>query len=492
MTPIDEEIDPPAPEVAAARLARLGGLAFLDSAMRHETLGRYSYVTAAPFAAFTVDAEGALFDGKRMEEPPLVALDKTLQRFSCETIPGLPPFQCGAIGVVAYEFAHHLERLAKPADFDPSEPSLRLNLYDTVLAYDHRENRAFLVATGHPAKANQREAYAKARIAEFKAALAIPVDQLRSQHGAGKQTVHNGLDWHSNVFAADYRAAIERVRDYILDGDIYQANIAQTFTADLPADFDSFALYLRLRQTNAAPFGAYLDCGDLVVASSSPERFLKRQGDRIETRPIKGTARRSRDEAEDKALGEALLTSEKDRAENVMIVDLLRNDISRICTADSVEVPVLCGLETYAAVHHLVSVVTGRLKPGICAGDLLSATFPGGSITGAPKIRAMDIITEIEKTVRGPYCGSIGSFGFDGSVDLNIAIRTVSFQNGRARLAAGGGITVLSDPAAEYEETFIKATRVFAAFEPDEAKDDAVNDASGPTADPNARRKPRR
>ena len=478
MTPIYEEIESPVPEVAAARLARLGGLAFLDSAMRHQTLGRYSYIATGPFAAFIVDTDGARYDGRRIDGPPLAALDAALGRFACETIPGLPPFQGGAVGVVAYEFAHHLERLARPADFDPHEPSLRLNLYDTVLAFDHFDDRTFIVATGHPANEDQRESRARDRIEAFKAALATPAEERQSRRGTASQS----LDWRSNVFAADYRAAIEQVRRYILDGDIYQANIAQTFTADLPDDFDPFALYLKLRQTNAAPFGAYLDCGDLVIASSSPERFLKRQGETIETRPIKGTARRSDDPAEDAALADALLSSQKDRAENVMIVDLLRNDISRICTVDSVDVPILCGLETYAAVHHLVSVVTGRLKPGTTAGDLLRATFPGGSITGAPKIRAMDIITEIEKTARGAYCGSIGYFGFDGAVDLNIAIRTVSFQNGRARLAAGGGITVLSDPAAEYEETFIKATRVFAAFEREAADFEPAHDRPAPAA----------
>ena len=471
VTPIYEEIDPIAPEIAAARLAPLGGLAFLDSAMRHPTLGRYSYVAASPFAAFLVDGEGALYDGRRIAGPPLAALDATLERFACRTIPEIPPFQGGAIGLVGYEFAHHLERLAKPADFDPAEPSLRLGLYDAVLAFDHQDDRAFIVATGHPASEDRRESRARDRITAVKTALATPAEERQSRRG----TTSQNLDWRSNVFAADYRTAIERLRNYILDGDIYQANIAQTFTADLPGDFDPFALYLKLRQTNAAPFGAYLDCGDLVVASSSPERFLKRHGETIESRPIKGTARRSDDPAEDAALGNALLSSQKDRAENVMIVDLLRNDISRICTADGVDVPILCGLETYAAVHHLVSVITGRLKPGATTGDLLAATFPGGSITGAPKIRAMDIITEIEKTVRGAYCGSIGYFGFDGAVDLNIAIRTVSFQNGRARLAAGGGITVLSDPAAEYEETFIKATRVFAAFEQEAADFEAVH-----------------
>lgn len=457
-----EEINPLAPDVAAARLRPLGGLAFLDSAMRHATLGRYAYVAASPFSRFAVDAGGAMLDVRRLDGPPLAALDRVLRRYRTRTIAGLPPFQGGAVGFIGYDFAHHLERLALPPDFDPDVPSLRFNLYDTILAFDLAEDRAFVIASGHPAEEPERDDHACARIAAFKTALETPTPP-----SSPVVSPTPGLDWHSNFFAADYRAAIGRVRDYILAGDIYQANIAQTFEARLPDGFDPFRLYLKLRRTNAAPFGAFLDDPDLAIASSSPERFLKLDGRTVETRPIKGTAKRSADPAEDQALAAALLASEKDRAENVMIVDLLRNDLSRVCEADSVEVPVLCGLESYAAVHHLVSVVTGRLRDDVTAGDLIAATFPGGSITGAPKIRAMDIITEIEKTARGPYCGAIGYLGFDGAMDLNIAIRTVGFANGKARLAAGGGITVLSDPAAEYEETFTKAIRVFAAFEDD-------------------------
>ncbi|MEF2549649.1 aminodeoxychorismate synthase component I [Aurantimonas sp. E1-2-R+4] len=455
-----EEIDPLAPDVAAARLRPLGGLAFLDSAMRHATLGRYAYVAASPFARFAVDAGGAMVDGRRLEGAPLAALDATLRQYRTEAVAGLPPFQGGTIGFIGYDFAHHLERLATPPDLDPEVPSLRFNLYDTILAFDLVDDRAFIIASGHPADEANRERHAHARIAAYKAALATPAS-------ASSGSPAPALDWRSNFFAADYHAAIERVRDYILAGDVYQANIAQTFEATLPDGFDPFQLYLKLRRSNAAPFGAFLDYPDLAIASSSPERFLKLAGRRVETRPIKGTAKRAANPAHDRALAAALLASEKDRAENVMIVDLLRNDLSRVCEADSVAVPVLCGLESYASVHHLVSVVTGRLLEGITPGDLIAATFPGGSITGAPKIRAMDIITEIEKTARGPYCGAIGYLGFDGAMDLNIAIRTVSFADGKARLAAGGGITVLSDPAAEYEETFTKATRVLAAFEDD-------------------------
>ena len=263
---------------------------------------------------------------------------------------------------------------------------------------------------------------------------------------------------------ATYDEALARVLEMIRAGDIYQANIAQRFTADLPAGFDPFALYRRLRETNPATFGAYQEFEGLTVASSSPERFVRLDGRHVETRPIKGTAKRLSDPVEDRAAAEGLAASAKDRAENVMIVDLLRNDLSRVCEPGSVAVPVLCGLETYAGVHHLVSVVTGTLRDGLDGLDLLEKTFPGGSITGAPKIRAMDIISEIEGDAREIYCGAIGRIGFDGDLDTSIAIRTVFMDDREAVLQAGGGVTLLSEPGPEYDETLAKAERVFEAF----------------------------
>jgi para-aminobenzoate synthetase component 1 len=447
------------PAEAARRLRGLGGLAFLDSALRHPGLGRYAYVAAAPFATFTVDAEGACFAGERLPGPPLAALRDVLGRFPLVPSPGLPPFQGGAIGVFGYDFAHHLERLAKPRDLDPAEPTLRLNFYDTILAFDLAEGTATIISSGYPEKGlAARRTRAEARTEMFIDALARPLPEEPAASPA------KSLDWTSNFTPESYAAAIEKVRDYILAGDIYQANIAQQFNAPLPEGFDGFAFYQRLRAENPAPFAAFLEFPGLTIASSSPERFLKLSGPSVETRPIKGTAPRSADPAADRAFSEALLGSEKDRAENVMIVDLLRNDLARVATPDSVDVPVLCGLETYASVHHLVSVVTARLREGMDGLDLIAAAFPGGSITGAPKLRAMDIITEIEDRARGSYCGSIGYLGFDGSLDLNIAIRTVTLQHGRATLQAGGGITILSEPEAEYAETFAKAARVFSAF----------------------------
>jgi para-aminobenzoate synthetase component 1 len=247
------------------------------------------------------------------------------------------------------------------------------------------------------------------------------------------------------------------VIDYIYAGDIYQANLSQRFQTILPEGDSPFALYQRLRRLNPAPFAAYLNFGDIVIASASPERFLQLRGGWVETRPIKGTRPRGATPVEDKAHARELLASEKDRAENVMIVDLLRNDLSRVCRDHTVTVPELCVLESYATVHHLVSTVVGQLNPGATAIDLLRATFPGGSITGAPKIRAMEIIAALEPTQRGPYCGSIGYVGFDGNIDSSITIRTYAIKNNVVTFQAGGGIVADSDPAAEYEETLTKA-----------------------------------
>jgi para-aminobenzoate synthetase component 1 len=272
--------------------------------------------------------------------------------------------------------------------------------------------------------------------------------------------------WQSNFTREAYEHAIARTVEYILAGDIFQANITQMFEAAIPDGFDPLAFYRVLRLRNPATFAAFMDYGGVQVASSSPERLLRYDGATVEARPIKGTRRRDGDPARDAALIADLTSSRKDRAENVMIVDLLRNDLSRVSKPGTVKVPVLCGLETYANVHHLVSVITSELKDGHGVGELIGATFPGGSITGAPKIRAMEIIAEIEQRPRGVYCGAIGYIGFNGRTDLNIAIRTAQFAGGMARVQGGGGITARSNPAAEYEESLTKIRRIMEAFAP--------------------------
>jgi para-aminobenzoate synthetase component I len=261
-----------------------------------------------------------------------------------------------------------------------------------------------------------------------------------------------------------YLDAVARVREYIVAGDIFQANLSQRLQAPLrEAPFD---LYRRLRRRNPAPFAAYFDCGDLTVLSASPERFLRLdERGSVETRPIKGTRPRGLGPMHDAALGRALAESEKDRAENVMIVDLLRNDLSRVCRPGSVRVPELFALEHHPTVHHLVSTVVGELTPGADAVDLVRATFPGGSITGAPKVRAMEIIAELEPTRRGVYCGSVGYLSRTGAMDTSIVIRTFVRVGHQVYFQAGGGIVADSDPELEYRETLDKARGLIAALE---------------------------
>lgn len=440
------------PMEAAARLAARARLAFLDSAMPHATLGRWSYVAADPVGVFRVEDGRARWNGAALDEAPLPALRRLLADHRHEPMDGGPPFQGGAVGAFAYEAGRLFERLPRTAPAG-AMPQVDLPFYDTLLALDGVERRAFVVAPHAAAAAGLRE--------KLKAEPARPAPLP-------------AFAWRDSRSRPAYEAEVARVIRYIRDGDIFQANLSHRFAATPETAPDPIAVYRALRRANPAPFAALLVDGERFIASSSPERFLKVTGREVETRPIKGTTRRTPYPREDFARAQLLSESEKDRAENVMIVDLLRNDLSRVCEPGSVAVPVLCGVESYASVHHLTSVVTGRLRQGRDALDLLAATFPGGSITGAPKIRAMEIIAELEGLDRGIYCGSIGWIGFDGAADLNIAIRTLAYDGREISVGAGGGITLLSDPAAEYEETLVKAERLLAAFAPAAAADDAA------------------
>ena len=444
-----EAVDYSDPLRVFARFARSPGAIFLDSAMTGSAIGRYSFIAADPFLTLKA-RNGWIEDGEsHLTGDPFAALAERLARYPVESEPDLPPFQTGAAGYFAYDLAHHLERLPHHRVDDQPLPDLLLGFYDWTLAFDHEKQRAWLMASGHPAKStSKRRSRAAARIAAVRRRIAEPVDLPSDPVRVTPK---------SDVERAPYEGRVRRVIDYILAGDIYQANISQRFSATLPPGADAFALYCALRKRNPAPFAAFIRHGDSAIVSASPERFLKLCDGHVETRPIKGTRPRGKTPAEDEALARELLTSEKDRAENLMIVDLLRNDLSRVCRDRSVEVPMLFGLESFATVHHLVSIVTGELVPGKTAIDLLRAAFPGGSITGAPKIRAMEIIAELEPTRRGPYCGSIGYIGFDGAMDTSIVIRTMAILGRQLTFQVGGGIVADSDPAAEYEESLTKA-----------------------------------
>lgn len=426
------------------------GLALFDSALRHSQLGRYSFLGIDPFAKLEADRAGVRLNGVELAGDPFEAIGELCARYRVGPAPDAPPFQTGLAGYFGYGLRHHVERVPSHARVDIAWPDLILGLYDLVLAVDHVEERGWLMASGYP------ETTPQARHARAEARIGWARERLRTAR-QGAATPSWAIAAKPDLRQSEFEHAVRRTIDYIEAGDIYQANITQRFRARLPSGFDRLSLYQALRLRNPATFGAYLDFGATGILSSSPERFLRLADGKVETRPIKGTRPRGRGAAEDQALAAELLASAKDRAENLMIVDLLRNDISRVCKVGSVKVPTLFGLESYATVHHLVSVVAGELAPGRSAVDLLRACFPGGSVTGAPKIRAMEIIAELEPTSRGPYCGSIGYLSADGGMDSNIVIRTYCIQGQDLTFQVGGGIVADSDPRAEYEESLAKA-----------------------------------
>ncbi len=461
--------DCPDPIAIAGRLRSLPRFALLDSALESACLGRFTFLAADPFGTFKVVGEQVFWNDEEIIRPgtdslspgrwALGELGRRLALHRQKPVAGLPPFQGGAVGHVTYEFGRLLERV--PSSPAPSDgiAELEMHFYDIVVACDLAAGRAFVISNGWPElDADQRERRARERTEQFMAVI------KGQEPDEDEFTGFADVSFRANLDKSAYEAVVARTREYILAGDIFQANIARRIEVDLPTDFDAWRYYLALRANNPAPFAAFLDHGDLQIASSSPERLIEVRGRRVEARPIKGTAPRSVDPIEDAARAQALARSEKDRAENVMIVDLIRSDLSTVCKPYTVRVPSLCEVETYASLHHLVSSVTGELKDDRTALDALAAVFPGGSITGAPKIRAMEIIAELERVPRDVYCGSIGYIGYDGSADFNIAIRTVTFAGGRASLGSGCGITLLSDPAAEYEEAELKARRLLDAF----------------------------
>ncbi|HLJ98220.1 MAG TPA: aminodeoxychorismate synthase component I [Gemmataceae bacterium] len=471
--PCVEELRPaPKPEDCWLRLAGLPHVLFLDSALRHPTLGRYSFLTADPFD--WLQARGpstAVSSERQVREPanPFTVLAECLDRYRTEPLPGLPPFQGGVAGLWGYDLCHHLERLPRPLRDEFQVPDLAVGFYDWVLAFDHAADRTWLISTGFPElDPSRRERRARRRIREILERLRAAPPAIR--HKTAERPIDLADQWpiagcpglRSTFSRESYVAAVGRVLAYIHAGDCFQVNLAQRLL--YPADEPSVELYVRLRACNPAPFAGYFDLGEFTLASASPERFLRVEQGEVETRPIKGTRPRGATPAEDQERIEELQQSAKDRAENIMIVDLLRNDLGRVCRYGSVRVPAVCRVESYPFVHHLVSEVRGRLWPGLGPVDLLRAAFPGGSVTGAPKIRAMEIIAELEPTVRGPYCGSLGYIGFDGAMDSNILIRTLTVGRGWIQFPVGGGIVADSVPLREYDETWHKAEGLLRAF----------------------------
>ncbi len=439
----------------------------LDSSRSDGRLGRYSYFSAAPAMLLESTAGTLILKGGSAGAHPLPdadpwsAIARLLAPYRHVPCRGIPPFQGGALGYVGYEVGRAVGRLGprRPRS-GPVLPDLHLGFYDWVLARDHAVGRSWLIvhvlAAGGGAAARQRLAWLQERLPAAPCALPPPEPVASGPHGPVQSTFSR----------ADYLDAVVRAKEYITAGDIYQVNLSQRLEMDSARTADPWHTYLRLRAGSPVPFGAYLGVDqETALLCGSPELFLHldAQG-HVETKPIKGTRPRGAGPAADHALAVDLQTSAKDRAENIMIVDLLRNDLGRVCRTGSVAVPLLWHVERYASVHQLVSTVTGRLRPEHDAVDLLRACFPGGSVTGCPKVRAMQIIDELEPSSRGPYCGTLGYIAYNGVMETNIVIRTVVMAHGRAYVQVGGAIVADSDPAAEYEETLVKARAALTAL----------------------------
>jgi para-aminobenzoate synthetase component 1 len=440
---------------------------WLDSSLRSSQLGRFSYLAADPFCKIRID---------KAASNVLQQIAALSGKYYQAKLPDLPPMQGGWMGWFGYELGGCFEKLPRPRYDEFHLPLAALGLYDVVLSWDHDREEGWIISQGWPVPTSQpRSVRAYRRLQKFLSLLEsppqaasptavqprtyeLPQSLLPPQHAT--RWSH---DWTSNFSSSQYRAAVAQCVDYIHAGDIFQVNLAQRLLSQ--ATCSPQQLYLHLRKKNPAPFSGYADFGRTQVISCSPERFLNIGDGLIETRPIKGTRPRLSDPLADAGMAELLQQSEKDRSENIMIVDLLRNDLSRIAEPDSVQVSQLCGLEQYPFVWHLVSVIQARLAAQHSAHDVLAATFPGGSITGAPKIRAMEIIAELEPTVRGPYCGCLGYLSFAGDMDTNILIRTITACDGWWQVPVGGGIVADSDPKLEEQETWHKAEGILRAID---------------------------
>ncbi|MFM8552631.1 MAG: aminodeoxychorismate synthase, component I [Nitrospiraceae bacterium] len=467
----------PLPETDAfelyRRIAQPGRPSFLlESGKGGDEIARYSFLGADPYLVLTGKNSGYELRSRHQTTGhvgnPFTALAGLLRAARMPRPEGLPPFFGGAVGYLSYDAVRQFERLPNLAADDLQVPDLQFAFVDLLAALDHQAGQLHLIYAppmdrllGEPREKLYREGCD--RLAELEARLSVPSRNLDTPlPGLGSL-----LPGQSQ---AEYRARVGRVQDYIGTGDIYQANLSHRFTMDLVRgagmDEQGAALYRRLRQVNPSPFAGLLSFDDLCLVSSSPERLVRLHGREVDTRPIAGTRPRGQNLAEDRKLAEELLTNQKERAEHLMLVDLERNDLGRVCRFGTVQADEFMVIERYSHVSHIVSNVRGSLRDGLDAFDVIPAVFPGGTITGVPKIRCMEIIEALEPVRRGPYTGSLGYLSWSGDVDLNIIIRTLVLTKGRGSLQVGAGIVADSDPAREYEETLFKAEALLKALTP--------------------------
>ncbi len=425
----------------------------LHSALVNDDIGRFSFLGSDPFLIFSVKDGKVVVEEKGQmqcyDKEPLLVLRRLLRKYQRPNVSDIP-FTGGAVGYFSYDLGWYFEKLPSSTIDDLKLPDLYLPFYDRLIVVDHIKMETLIFSHGFPLVGEEGIKKAGDRLDELVGLInrrSVANPQRKNEAPAGNVT--------SNFTKENYVKMVEKGKEYIAAGDIFQVNLSQRF--QVPISITPWELYQRLADANPAPFASFLDFTPVSVVSSSPERYMRLKGDVVETRPIKGTRPRGANSQEDRRLRQELYKSAKDRAELVMIVDLERNDLGRVCQIGSVKVPQVFRLEEYATVFHLVSTVEGMLLTRLDVNDLVKASFPGGSITGAPKIRAMEIIEELEPTKRSIYTGSIGYIDYSGDADLNIVIRTFLIKNNIAYFQVGGAIVADSDPEAEYQETLDKA-----------------------------------
>ena len=468
MRPLLQELQTPlSPEGLAERLRGVPGVVLLRTHSFEGLHARYSFVTADPFATLRSlgsRCEVRLGGGLQVQfGNPWRVLDGLMARFELLDEVDLPFPLGGCFGYWGYDLKNFVEtRLTRRAVNDLELPDCHVGFYDSLVAFDHRLGKTWVVSTGLRPDGSRSAVAAQTRMDAWRVRLAEENEPARRMERPDEPAAQGSSEISSSVSRGVFLESVQKAQRYIRAGDIYQVNLSHRLAAAAPRGPASF--FQKLADVSPAPFAAYLDCGDLQLSSSSPEMFIRLSGPHITTRPIKGTRPRSSDPTRDAQLTYELQTSPKEMAELVMITDLLRNDLGRVCEYGTLQVPELVRLERYAQVQHLVSTVEGRLRPGTTHFAAFASCFPGGSITGAPKIRAMEIIDELEPVTRGPYTGCIGYLGFNRESQLNIAIRTAVHRGGRVYFHVGAGIVADSLPEAEYDETMAKAGGFLAAL----------------------------
>ncbi len=448
----------------------------LESGKGPERIGRYSFICIEPYLTFRAK-NGAIeisYGGRRTisSRHPLHRLRELVTCYRQDSVEGLPPFQGGAAGMFSYDFVQYLERLPADAIDDLDVPDAHFFMFDRVMAFDHRDERAWVIVCPSARKTvlgyTEIEDGGGDDAEDAEAVLDRLCKKAASPDSADLSAVQTGRQHRIGIIhempKERYMAMVRRAKEYIAAGDIFQANLSLRVSAET-GDIDPLRVYGVLRQINPAPFAAFADFGDYSIVSSSPERLVRVHGRTVDTRPIAGTRPRGRDIDEDGMMRAELLLNEKERAEHIMLIDLERNDLGRVSDYGTVAADELMVTEDYSHVIHIVSNVRGELAAGKDCFDVIRAAFPGGTITGVPKVRCMEIIDELEPARRGPYTGSLGYIGFNGNMDLNIIIRTMLIRNGRASIQAGAGIVADSDPEREYYESLKKAEALIRTLE---------------------------